>query len=229
VTPEHVLEQWLSGRLPNDAATWLKNGAQRLRRGGNDKDLYMSVSLVPRKIGKADLALTATELAQAAVSRPGWDPVDWSLDQAARIYLLLAAGPDGEILARRLDQLCATADVGELVAFYRGLPFYPDPPRHVRAAEGVRSNMKAVFEAVAHRNSFPGCGILRMAGGERGGAARIRARCHGAHDPALRRAAYAPDRAWRRSVRKRQRAPARLRALVGAQAGGAHRARTAAR
>jgi hypothetical protein len=116
----------------------------------------MSVSLVPRKIGKADLALTATELAQAAASRPGWDPVDWSLDQAARIYLLLAAGPDGEILARRLDQLCATADVGELVAFYRGLPFYPDPPRHVlRAAEGVRSNMKAVFEAVAHRNPFP--------------------------------------------------------------------------
>ena len=156
MTPEHVLEQWLSGRLPNDAATWLKNGAQRLRGGGNDKDLYMSVSLVPRKIGKADLALTATELAQAAASRPGWDPVDWSLDQAARIYLLLAAGRDGEILARRLDQLCATADVGELVAFYRGLPFYPDPPRHVlRAAEGVRSNMKAVFEAVAHRNPFP--------------------------------------------------------------------------
>ncbi|MBA2594793.1 MAG: EboA domain-containing protein [Gammaproteobacteria bacterium] len=156
MTPEHVLEKWLSGRLPNDAATWLKNSAQRLRGGGNDKDLYLSVSLVPRKIGKADLALTATELAQAAASRPGWDPVDWSLDQAARIYLLLAAGPDGEILARRLDQLCATADVGELVAFYRGLPLYPDPPRHVlRAAEGVRSNMKAVFEAVAHRNPFP--------------------------------------------------------------------------
>jgi len=156
MTPEHVLEQWLSGRLPNDAATWLKNSAQRLRGGGNDKDLYLSVSLVPRKIGKADLALTATELAQAAASRPGWDPVDWGLDQAARIYLLLAAGPDGEILARRLDQLCATADVGELVAFYRGLPLYPAPPRHVlRAAEGVRSNMKAVFEAVAHRNPFP--------------------------------------------------------------------------
>jgi hypothetical protein len=36
------------------------------------------------------------------------------------------------------------------------LPLYPDPPSHrLRAAEGVRSNMKAVFEAVAHRNPYP--------------------------------------------------------------------------
>ncbi len=32
---------------------------------------------------------------------------------------------------------------------------YPDPPRHaLRAAEGVRSNMRTVFEAVAHRNPY---------------------------------------------------------------------------
>ena len=52
--------------------------------------------------------------------------------------------------------MCATADVDELVAFYRGLPLYPDPPRHrARAAEGVRSNMVVVFEAVAHHNPYP--------------------------------------------------------------------------
>ena len=54
-------------------------------------------------------------------------------------------------------------------------------------------------------------------------AARLRARGDGAHDPALRRAAHAPDRARRRPVRNRQRAAARLRALVGAQARGADR------
>ena len=155
MTPAQVLEQWLVARLPGDAAAWLKDSAQRLRGGGSDKDLYMSVSLVPRKIGKADLALSAAELGQATAVRPGWDPRDWSLDQAARVYLLLAAASDGATFSRRLDQLCATADVGELVAFYRGLPLYPDQPRHVlRAAEGVRTNMKAVFQAVAHRNPY---------------------------------------------------------------------------
>jgi hypothetical protein len=150
-----ILEQWLVARLPGEAASWLKDSAQRLR-GGGDKDLYMSVSLVPRKIGKADLALSAAELGQATAARPGWDPREWSLDQAARVYLLLAAGSDGATFSRQLDQLCATADVGELVAFYRGLPLYPDQRRHVlRAAEGVRTNMKAVFQAVAHRNPYP--------------------------------------------------------------------------
>ena len=57
---------------------------------------------------------------------------------------------------RRLDQLCATADVDELVAFYLGLAVYPDPPRHrLRAAEGLRTNMSVVFESVAHRNPYP--------------------------------------------------------------------------
>ena len=155
MTPEKLLQQWLDSRLPVDARTWLADAAQRLRSGG-DTDLYRSVSLVTRKIGKADLALSPAEMGQAAAARESWNPSDWSLDQAARIYLLLVSGADGATFLRRLDQLCNTADVGELVAFYRGLPLYPDQSRYVlRAAEGIRTNMKAVFEAVAHRNPYP--------------------------------------------------------------------------
>ena len=59
-------------------------------------------------------------------------------------------------LARCLDQLCITADVSELAAFYRGLPLYPEPPRYLaRATEGLRTNMKNVFESIAHRNPYP--------------------------------------------------------------------------
>jgi len=155
MTPELLLKQWLDSRLPADAKTWLGDAAQRLRNG-SDTDLYRSVSLVTRKIGKADLALGPAEMRQAAAAREGWNPSDWSLDQAARIYLLLVSGSDGATFLRRLDQLCDTADVGELVAFYRGLPLYPDQPRYVlRAAEGIRTNMRAVFESVAHRNPYP--------------------------------------------------------------------------
>jgi hypothetical protein len=155
MTPVQLLQQWLEKRLSAEAGVWLAEAAAKLK-GGSDTDLYRSISLVTRKIGKADLALTPGQLQHAATARPGWDPSDWSLDQAARIYLLLVSATDGATFRRRLDQLCNTADVGELVAFYRGLPLYPDQPRYVlRAAEGVRTNMKAVFEAVAHRNPYP--------------------------------------------------------------------------
>jgi len=155
MNPAQLLQKWLEARLPADARAWLAEAASKLRNG-SDTDLYRSVSLVTRKVGKADLALAGNELQQAGAARKGWDPSDWSLDQAARIYLLLVSGTDGATFLRRLDQLCDTADIGELVAFYRGLPLYPDQPRYVlRAAEGIRTSMKAVFEAVAHRNPYP--------------------------------------------------------------------------
>lgn len=155
MAPMQILQQWLDARLPAEGRAWLAEAARKIAAGG-DTELYRSVSFVTRKIGKADLALSPAELAQAGVARAEWDPSDWSLDQAARVYLLLASGSDGATFLRRLDQLCDTADIGELVAFYRGLPLYPDQSRYVlRAAEGVRTSMKAVFEAVAHRNPYP--------------------------------------------------------------------------
>lgn len=155
MAPMQILQQWLDARLPAEARAWLAEAARKIAAGG-DTELYRSVSFVTRKIGKADLALSPAEMAQARVARAEWDPSDWSLDQAARVYLLLASGSDGATFLRRLDQLCDTADIGELVAFYRGLPLYPDQARYVlRAAEGVRTSMKAVFEAVAHRNPYP--------------------------------------------------------------------------
>jgi hypothetical protein len=156
MTPVELLGGWLARRLPAKASAWLEAGTARLRGGGPERDLYLLVSQVSRYAGKDPLMLTVEELQAATMSRPGWDPRDWSVDQAARVYLLLASTPNGIELGRRLDLLCSAADIGELVAFYRGLPLYPDPPRHVlRAAEGIRSSMRVVFEAVAHRNPYP--------------------------------------------------------------------------
>ncbi len=156
MTPEGLLQQWLDRRLDAAAAVWLRESVSALAGGGTDRDLFRVVSLVSRKLGKAPLALSDAEVASATKARPGWDPQSWTVDQAGRIRLLLAAATDADTFVRRLDQLCATADVDELVAFYCGLPLYPDPPRHhLRAAEGVRTNMRSVFEAVAHHNPYP--------------------------------------------------------------------------
>lgn len=151
-----VLGRWIEARLPADAHAWFAQAAARCNAAITERDLNLTLSLVGRRIPKTALELSATELGQAWTARSGWDPRDWTLDQAARVYLLCASTNDGALMSQRLDRLCSAADVGELVAFYRGLPLYPDPTRHVlRAAEGVRSNMRVVFEAVAHRNPYP--------------------------------------------------------------------------
>ena len=64
-------------------------------------------------------------------------------------------GNDSEFAAR-FDRFCATAELNELIALCRGLPIYPGAALiEPRAREAVRSGIKPVFEAVAHRNPYP--------------------------------------------------------------------------
>jgi hypothetical protein len=155
-TPPALLQRWLERQLPEPGGTWLHEQLARLDGEVRDRDLYLALGLVPRRLGKADLDLTAEDLAEAAQARVGWDPRGWSLDQAARILLLLHAGGTGERFVARFVQLCRTADVAEAIALYRGLPLYPAPALlEAQAAEGTRTNMRAVFEAVAHRSPYP--------------------------------------------------------------------------
>jgi hypothetical protein len=154
--PCRLLQTWLARQLPEEGSGWLKEQLGRIVSDGRERDLYVALGMVPRKLGKADLALTEADLADAARARAGWDPRGWSVDQAARIVILMTGGGTGDTFAKRFTQLCRTADVGEQVAFYRGLPLYADPERlEPQAAEGTRTNMRAVFEAVAHRNPYP--------------------------------------------------------------------------
>jgi hypothetical protein len=155
-TPATLLQGWLRRQLPGEAAEWLEGQAATLKDAQSDRGVFLAISLVHRRIGKADLILSPADIAAAQAARAGWRPAGWSLDQAARVFLLLTAGGTPAKFAERLEQLFVTADVGELIAFYRGLPLYPEQRRYVeRAAEGVRTNMRAVFEAVAHENPYP--------------------------------------------------------------------------
>jgi hypothetical protein len=113
--------------------------------------------MASRKLGKGDLALRAEDLLAADSAIPGWNPTLWTIDQSARVLLAISLDPgDPTTFVSQLDRLFVAGDVGELVALYQGLPLFPHPSAHrLRAAEGIRTNMRAVFEAVAHRNPYP--------------------------------------------------------------------------
>jgi hypothetical protein len=156
LTPWELLVGWLHRQAPESSRAWLDEQIVKLGGEVRDRDLYLALGLVPRKLGKTDLDLSEADLKAAGRARQGWDPRGWSVDQAARILILLHAGGTGAVFAQRLTQLCRTADVAEAIAFYRGMPLYPDPERlEAQAAEGTRTNMRAVFEAVAHRSPYP--------------------------------------------------------------------------
>lgn len=150
-----LLRRWVTSRAAPDEAAWIEESLERLAAGAAERDLHIFLGLAPRRLGRADLALSTGELAEADAARSGWDPSDWTIDGAARVAaLLLHAGQ--RPFAERFKDLRRTADTGELIAFYRGLPLYPEAETlDFEVGEGLRSNMRAVFEAIAHRNPYP--------------------------------------------------------------------------
>lgn len=156
VTPLELLNAWIQRDCQGDKA-WFQAQCEALRGNeGRTRILYTAIGLIPRKLGKTDLQLTDDDRQAAAAAVAGWDPTGYSVDMAARLVLVLTAYDGSESFFETFDTLWRTADVGEQVIFSRGLPLYPDAERFLwRATDGCRTNIKAVFEGIAHRNPYP--------------------------------------------------------------------------
>lgn len=151
-----LLREWLQRQLDAERGAWLDAQIAALRRDPTDAALDVILAMVPRRLGKDALVLSAADLAAAATAIEGWDPRGWGVSEAARILLLSGLPVAGEPFAERFRALCRTADVAELASLYRGLPLYPDSATlEEQVGEGLRSNMRAVFEAIAHCNPYP--------------------------------------------------------------------------
>jgi hypothetical protein len=152
-----LADGWIAERTGEPGLTWFRGAIRDVANASTERPLSVAIGLVPRRLGKADLALPKADLARADTLRAGLDLGDWSIDQLARVALMAASHRgDDPAFAARFDSFCTTAEINELIALCRGLPVYPNPNLiEPRAREAVRSGMKPVFEAVAHRNPYP--------------------------------------------------------------------------
>lgn len=156
VAARKLLRAWLLRQLDAPRGAWLEAQIAALQQDPADTALDIALGMIPRRLGKEALALTAADLAAAGNTVAGWDPRGWGVADAARILVLSGLPAVPKPFAERFRALCATADVAELVMLYRGLPLYPDPAAlEAQVGEGLRSNMRGVFEAIAHRNPYP--------------------------------------------------------------------------
>ena len=154
--PRRLLREWLLRQLEPGRGAWLDAQLALLQADPSDAALGIALGMAPRNLGKAELVLGAADLAAAGKALPGWDPRGWSVTDAARILLLSSLPRAGKPFAERFRALCQTADPEELATLYRGLALYPDPALlEEQAGEGLRSNMRGVFDAIAHRNPYP--------------------------------------------------------------------------
>lgn len=154
--PNTLIQLWLDRQLPEWARDWLDGQLAKARSEPTQTNLEIFLGLAPRKLGREDLDLRPPDHGDADAARSGWDPTGWTVDQAARIAALYEHALTCTDFPRLFTYLCRSADVQEAIALYQGLPLYPLPGRlESQAGEGLRSNLRAVFEAVAHRSPYP--------------------------------------------------------------------------
>lgn len=152
-----LLSEWLERSASPGGLDWLNEKRTDIAEGAPRRTFYTSFSAVPRYIDKAELDLSPPDREAAEEARTGWQPLNWSADQVGRTLILLSLPHDDRTnYLETLDRVFNHADVRESVVLYQALPLLPYQDAHrERAAEGVRTNMTSVLEAVAHRNPYP--------------------------------------------------------------------------
>lgn len=157
---EEIKELLLSRILEScstQAAQWLKEEKAKIENGKNVQALLSSFTAVPRILKEYPLNLNDEELRKARELRPGWNPENINIQQAARILLLLSfPSTDPEKYTGTVGKLLAGADLNEQIAVYAGLPLYPHQEMFLPLAlEGTRSNVTSVFDTIALDNPYP--------------------------------------------------------------------------
>jgi hypothetical protein len=123
------------------ASDWLENQALAVKAEQGASELNMTFALLPRKMGGAPVASFR----------------DWPLDRLCRVWLLTQVNPaDKSAYLGKIENLFSGASMNELVALYSALPVLAYPGEwQKRCAEGIRSNIGTVLEAIMYENPYP--------------------------------------------------------------------------
>ncbi len=157
ITVEQILSKIIKKNVSPETYTWLIDKAGQSTDTDNSYQLNLAFTAIPRKTGKNEVALEETEIKSLEMLLPGLTIQNWTIDRVARVWLLMQLESlDKEMYLSRIENLFPQAEMNELVALYSSLPFlaYPDAWTW-RCAEGIRSNIGTVLEAIMYHNPYP--------------------------------------------------------------------------
>lgn len=151
------LKNQLMTRSAEQGRQWLSQQEQKIAGEQPEQKLYMAFSSASRFFEKQRLALSAQEQDEASQLRKGWQPGQWNVLQTVRAWLvLLLPSENADRWLTTLNRIFDTADMNEQVALYSALPVLPHQQQLVsRCREGLRTNITAVFDAIALDNPYP--------------------------------------------------------------------------
>jgi muconolactone delta-isomerase len=136
---------------------WLLEKAALVSSEENAQQLNLSFAAISRKTGNKIITLTANRQDQINIILPGFSITNYPLHRLCRTWILLHVKADEqEIFFNNISGLFNNAEMNELADLYASLPVFAYPEMWVkRCAEGIRSNIGIILDAIMYDNPYP--------------------------------------------------------------------------
>ncbi|MDX6183409.1 EboA domain-containing protein [Flavobacterium sp. Fl-77] len=148
-TAEEIIQNLLQKKLSESELEWFTATI----KFENSTYFFKTFGLISRNISPVFPQWTTEEKALLEDLYPGFTESNWDLQQLCRCLLMIQLPKHQNI--EILKNLAEMAAITELVCLYKGLFFLENAKDFVpMAQEGIRTNMVAVFDAIALGNPF---------------------------------------------------------------------------
>lgn len=133
---------------------WIENNLIEFTSAADFNSAY---AFIARKTRKTPLKPAPEVFNEIELAFPGLNISDFTLDRLCRVYCLMLIAPaDKTLYFQLIEHIFLTADINEQVGVYSALPLLAWPELwEKRCAEGIRSNMAPVLEAIMYNNPYP--------------------------------------------------------------------------
>lgn len=157
VTIIEILKSKLYSVTPPEAMNWLGKKLSLMENDFTNREFFICFSGAFRFFSRDLVSFSKEELEVFKLQYNGWDPTGIKVFELARLIIFLHI-PQTDLTqyVTVVKKLLSTADMGELVTLFKALIVYPFAEEYRNfVADGIRTNIKNVFEAIALDNPYP--------------------------------------------------------------------------
>ncbi len=154
---ERLIHAAIIKNISDETRQWLQEKAAGIQTENTSHILNSTFVMVPRKTGNKSLMAPVEITEKISVLAPGFTLQDWTIDRLTRFWLLMQIPSSNKSLYHnKIDTLFNAAEMNEQVALYSSLFILNYPADwQSRCAEGIRSNIGTVLEAIMYNNPYP--------------------------------------------------------------------------
>lgn len=152
-----LLYEIIAQQAGPEAVNWLQQRQEVWQRGNEMQQYNLTFSAIPRFTGKAIVDITEDTASKLQAVLPFFTVQGWPVNRLARAWWLLQLPvSDKAAYIKQIELLFDAAEMNELAALYSALPLLAFPEAWaLRTAEGIRSNIGTVLEAIMLDNPYP--------------------------------------------------------------------------